>query len=674
MKKLKELEDSFNFLQSIQDNASHAIIAATIDGVITSFNKRAEEMLGYRASELVHKQTPAVFHDLDEVVERSQEFSKKLNKDIQPGFETFVCHCDLGLKNEFEWTYVRKDGSKFPVLLSITTIKDKAGNKKGYLGLAQNISDKKNLESELKKRNRDLVNAQSLAKIGSWSFDVESGEIKWSKEMFNIFPEKIENGEPNFEKHRSTIHPEDIELWDKTVGKCLEDGKAYKMLFRTHAKDNKDIEVWVEARGEGVISYNKVSYLSGTCQDVTETVLKEQELEQRAFELELAEREAKKADIAKSEFLANMSHEIRTPMNGIIGMLQILNSTNLSEEQSEILDVITSSSKTLLDLLSDVLDMSKVSAGKMTVEKNDFHLPTVLESIKTLLDPRAQEAESSIILNLPENNYEWVIGDESKIRQILMNFVTNAVKFTHKGTIEIGYESFDNFKVKFFVKDNGIGISPDIQNELFRPFVQGDLSITKKYGGSGLGLAICTKLAQLMEGKVYLESKKDIGSVFYFEVKLPNGKKHQNQEHNKVSLKELVEKYPHRILVAEDNTVNQKVIIMALKKLGYDCDVAINGIEVIEKMKEKDPGFYSLIFMDMQMPEMDGITATKKIIEQFQDSLPVIVALTANAYPSDHKKCLAAGMTDFLSKPLDIELLKEILVKYSNKKNTLKSA
>jgi PAS domain S-box-containing protein len=274
----KKLNESLQFLKTIQDNASHGIISINTIGEITSINLKGEEIYGYSGDELIGKKTPAIFHDPAEIVSRSQEFSKKLGMEIPPGMDTFLCHTRLGLRNEFEWVQIRKNGEKFPALISITPIRDLLGEIVGYLGLVNDLSDKKELQREVHEKNQLLENAQSLAKIGSWNFDLTTGEISWSKEMFNIFPENIEDGEPEFEKHRSTIHPEDVEHWETTVNKCVSDGEPYKMVFRTFKKEDPSEHVFVEARGQGFLENGKVSWISGTCQDITESVFREREL------------------------------------------------------------------------------------------------------------------------------------------------------------------------------------------------------------------------------------------------------------------------------------------------------------------------------------------------------------------------------------------------------------
>ena len=778
--KLIELEKSIQFLEGIRDNAAHAIISTDTEGLITSFNKKAEEILGYKESELVGKNNPGVFHDLDEVVQRTQEFSEKLGIELTPGFKTFVCHTDLGLENQFEWTYVRKDGSRFPVNLSITTLKNKKGETTGYLGIAQDITEKKKLEEEVNRKNFQLEQAQAISKMGSWSFDLESQKISWSRELYNIFPESIENGPPSFERHMSTVHPDDRGMWLETVEKCIADGQPYFMLFRTFKKEAEGEVVWVEAYGQGQFEEGKVVSMSGTCQDITDKVLREKEMalilennkigiwkfnpinnelfwdqsmyelfeiqskgfsgaydawsqclhpesarqaqndfeqallghgnfesnfkiltkdgkvkhigaralidrdnqgeavfvtginwdrtkEQQAIEqLEIRARELELAEKAKSDFLANMSHEIRTPLNGMLGMLNILRETIMDDEQQAMLETITESSEMLLTILSDILDLSKIDAGKMTLEKVDFEVNKTLRGLTQLVGAKAFEKSNKIIFD-PNREELWLRGDITRIRQILGNFLSNAVKFTENGLIEVGYKLKEGHlsdlkKVCFYVKDSGVGISKEAQERLFQDFSQADSSITRKFGGTGLGLAISARLAQLMKGEVGVESEVGKGAIFFLELPLEVSDGAKKTDKKSEVIQEMGSQFPHKILVAEDNKTNQAVVKLTLKKIGYECDIVENGLEVLEALSKNCD--YTIIFMDLQMPKMDGISAAKKIRETYGAKAPPIIALTANAFSSDKIACREAGMSDFLTKPLNKTELSSILLNF----------
>jgi len=406
----------------------------------------------------------------------------------------------------------------------------------------------------------------------------------------------------------------------------------------------------------------------GSITDITEIILLQRELE-------VALDKARAASKAKSDFLANMSHEIRTPMNGILGLLHLTLAMDMTPKQRDYLEKIAVSAKDLLRILNDILDFSKIEAGKLEMETVKFRLSDILAETKDLFAQKVKEQGLGFDVNMPSDLPETIVGDPLRLKQILLNLINNAIKFTKQGEISVGikkkHQNARHVELEFLVKDTGIGLAPDQMEDLFEAFSQADTSTTRKYGGTGLGLAISKSLVEMMDGKIWVESELGVGSEFCFNAHFdlpdsqekPIGARHGAENHPEEhgTAKQPFSLESVRVLLVDDNKINQLIAEDLLKNAGYLVDIANNGQEAIDMVSKKK---YGIVLMDIQMPVLDGLTATRRLRATGNYNDLPIIAMSAHAMSGDKEKSLESGMNDHITKPIDPDIFYETLKKY----------
>ncbi|MDP2761242.1 MAG: response regulator, partial [Sideroxyarcus sp.] len=805
---------------AIFNSANFSSIATDAKGVIQIFNVGAERMLGYAAADVMNKITPADISDPQEVIARAKALSAELGTPIAPGFEALVFKASRGIEDIYELTYIRKDGSRFPAVVSVTALRDAQNAIIGYLLIGTDNTARKQIEEEQKKLDqrlrdqqfytRSLIESNIDAIVTTDPSGIISDVNKQMESLTGCTRDEL-IGAPL--KNYFT----DPERAKAGIRRVLSEKKVSDYELTARARDGKETVVSFNA----TTFYDRDRKLQGVfaaARDVTERKRLDQVLQEKNVELESAKFVAEKANLAKSDFLSNMSHEIRTPMNAIIGMSYLVLKTELLPRQRDQINKIRGSARHLLGIINDILDFSKIEAGKLTVEHTEFDLESVLDNVSNLIAEKTATKGLELVFDVDKNVPHNLIGDPLRLGQILINYSNNAVKFTKQGEINIVIrlkeQTDKDVLIYCAVHDTGIGLTEEQMGRLFQSFSQADTSTTREFGGTGLGLAISRKLAKLMGGEVGVESKPGQGSTFWFTARLGKGVSQprrralagdlqgkralvvDDNENARLALGDLlgnmsfevdqagsgeaaigaVERadaqgmpyemvlldwmmpgmdgietakrlkklslghMPHmmmmaansseefinrakeaglenvltkpvsasvlfdsvvrvlggvvdgertagelptdtieqlatikgaRILLVDDNDLNQEVATELLNDVGFVVDLAENGQIALDKVRAAD---YDLVLMDMQMPVMDGVTATLEIRkeERFKD-LPV-VAMTANAMQGDRDRCLAAGMNDHIAKPIDPEDLWKALLKWVKPRHPSKAA
>src|SRR5436853_2113789 len=602
--------------RAIFNSANFSSIATDAKGVIQIFNVGAERMLGYTAAEVMNKITPADISDPQEVITRAKALSAELATMITPGFEALVFKASRGIEDIYELTYIRKDGSRFPAIVSVTALRDAQGGIIGYLLIGTDNTARKQVEAErmlLDQRVRDqqfytrsLIESNIDALIATDPRGIITDVNKQMEALTGCTRDEL-IGAP-FKDYFT--NPERAEAGIKLV---LGEGKVTDYELTARARDGK----------ETVVSYNATTFhdrdrkLQGvfaSARDVTERKRYEQSLQQ--------------ANRAKSVFLANMSHEIRTPMNAILGFSQLmLRDQDLTPRQCQYLGTINRSGEHLLALINDILEMSKIEAGRTTLNPSTFDLPVLLKDLEMMFRVRTDEKKLSFSVEMIGAVPRYIVTDINKLRQVFINVLGNAVKFTEQGGIGLRVradrEGATGPCLRVEVEDTGPGISADEQGKLFRHFEQ--TKTGQQAGtGTGLGLAISREFVRLMGGDITVSSQVGKGSVFVIHLPLKEGEAQAVQPKNKP--RQVLKLQPGqetcRVLIADDIEDNRQLLAQLLAPVGVEIRLATNGAEAVEVFEQWRP---HLILMDFRMPVLDGHEAIGRIRNLAGGELPTII-------------------------------------------------
>lgn len=504
--------------------------------------------------------------------------------------------------------------------------------------------------------------AADAAGIGIWDFNIDKNELIWDEQMYTLYGVTSDTFSGAYEAWANGLHPDDRQKAEQSLSNALDTDGVFHTTFRVIHPDSK--VRWIKADAwTHNDPFDGCRHMIGVNQDITRQKEDEIELNNRQLQLE-------QASEAKSNFLSNMSHEIRTPMNGVIGVTQLLRQSELNTEQNELIDVLEETSNSLLHIINDILDLSKLDSGHIELEVVDFNMQDMITNTAFIFKHNASAKGIELRHDLANDVDGYFRGDVGRLRQVLMNLINNAIKFTEQGsvTIKVALEIKQSDVIKFEIIDTGVGIDESSADALFDEFIQADASISRKFGGTGLGLAICKRIVTCMNGEIGAIKNTANGSTFWFKVPLESVDQNLIEAEDFIRSDQVFGKSLN-ILLAEDVVPNQLIAKKFFERMGHTVQIAANGLEAVSSIQNRE---FDIIFMDMQMPEMDGCTATQKIrqMDHVADDLPII-AVTANVNEEDRQKCLDAGMNDFISKPIQFEALKSMTFQWTENKQSL---
>ena len=647
-------------LQSaIFNSANFSSIATDAKGVIQIFNVGAERMLGYAAADVMNKITPADISDPQEVIARAKALSSELGTTITPGFEALVFKASRGIEDIYELTYIRKDGSRFPAIVSVTALRDAQGGIIGYLLIGTDNTARKQVEAEQKLLDQRLRDQQFYQRsliesnIDAIMTTDPSGIITDVNKQMEALTGCTRDELIGAPFKNYFTDPERAEAAIKLV---LSEKKVTNYELTARARDGK----------ETVVSYNATTFydrdrrLQGVfaaARDVTERKRLDQVLQDKNAELESAMAAAEKANLAKSDFLSSMSHELRTPLSAILGFAQLIESGSPSPtvSQKRSIDQILQAGWYLLELINEILDLALIESGKLSLSLEPISLAEVMHECQAMIEPQAQKRGISVAFPQFECAY-FVKADRTRVKQVLINLLSNAIKYNKVGgTVVVDCTASTPGRIRICVKDSGEGLTPDKLTQLFQPFNRLGKEANVEEG-TGIGLVVCRRLIELMGGVIGVESTVGVGSVFWIELNLTAEPQPAAgaAEPTAVAQAQVQHSAPLRtLLYVEDNPANLKLVEQIIARHpNIRLLTAVNGNIGIEIARASQP---EVILMDINLPGISGIQALKILREDPVTAHIPVLAISANAMPRDIKKGLEAGFFRYLTKPIVVD-------------------